>query len=79
MEQAEQIEAVAQDLKDAGCDARTIGRFLYLQETGEAEESFYLLARQRRQLLETIHSEQKMLDNLDYLVYKLKKLCKSNH
>ena len=82
MEQTEQekrIKAVAENLKDAGCDADIIKRFIHLQETGKLKDSFLLLAKQRKQLLERIHKDQKQLDNFDYLIDKLKKICKNEH
>ena len=69
----EQARAVSQNLKDAGCDAGFIERFLHLQEEGKTDEGFRILSEQRRGLLDTIHAEQKKLDNLDYLIFCLKK------
>lgn len=68
-----QADAIVQNLKDAGCNPDIIERFMYLQAGGETEEGFRLLSKQRRRLLDTIHENQKMLDNLDYLIYKLRK------
>lgn len=69
----EQARTITQNLKDAGCEAGLIERFLHLHEEGETAEGFRLLSKQRKSLLDTIHAEQKKLDNLDYLIFILKK------
>ena len=68
-----QVRSITRNLKDAGCGAGFIERFLHLQEEGETAEGFRLLSKQRKSLLDTIHAEQKKLDNLDYLIFILKK------
>ena len=40
---------------------------------GENDEQMRLLAKERRKLLNAVHSNQKRLDCLDYLIFKIKK------
>lgn len=69
-------EAVAQNLRDAGCDQAFIERFLRALERGALEEQQRLLACQRCRLLECVHTQQKKLECLDYLRYQLKNRMK---
>ena len=66
-------EAVEQNLKDAGCGRETIGRCLECFQQGRVEEQLQLLSQQRGRLLEKLHTQQKQIDCLDYLVYQLEK------
>lgn len=66
-------EAIARNLRDAGCDRRSIEAFLKELQTGQEEAGFKRLAAHRKTLLERLHQEQKRIDCLDYLVYQLKK------
>lgn len=66
-------EAVTQNLRDAGCDEGTIAAFLgFVREEKEAE-SLRLLKKQRSLLLDAVHREEKKIDCLDYLVYRMQK------
>ena len=67
------VPEIIQNLKDAGCDAKTVERFMELQETGKTEELLNLLSCHRHQLLDRVHSEEKRIDCLDYLVYQIQK------
>lgn len=66
-------KAIVQNLKDAGCDGAVVEEFMKLADTGERQKQFRLLEKQRRALLEKIHSREKQIDCLDYLVYQMKK------
>lgn len=68
----EMRRGIAENMAYAGCDEDTIRRYLRLQTNGETDESLRLLSQQRCKLLKTIHSHQKMLDALDYLIYQAK-------
>ena len=70
------VQAVIQNLEDAGCDPETVEEFLALDGEGQTGEQLKLLARQRRQLLDRVHREEKRIDCLDYLAYQLNKKCK---
>ena len=57
-----------QNLLDAGCDEAFIAEFDGL--CGCAQ--LCRLKARRRELLDSIHAEQKKLDCLDYLIYQLR-------
>jgi hypothetical protein len=65
--------AVAQNLKDAGCDENTIADFMQKLRQGNELEGLKILQLHRRFLLNQLHDEQKKIDCLDYLVYKISK------
>lgn len=46
---------LVQNLKDAGCDERTIEKYFQLQEEGRKEDQFRLLSIHRTILLEQLH------------------------
>ena len=48
-------------------------RFLALEQSGQYREQLRLLSDHRRQLLDCLHQEERRIDCLDYLVYKLEK------
>lgn len=65
--------AVVQNLKDAGCNETVVDEFMKLSETGEKQKQFKLLERHRKSLLEKVHSREKQIDCLDYLVFQMRK------
>lgn len=67
------LQGVIQNLKDAGCDAETVERFLSLMERERTAEQLALLADHRRRLLDKVHQEERRIDCLDYLVYQMNK------
>lgn len=69
-------DMLIQNLKDAGCDAQTIERFMSDLQKGKEESSLKQLAVHRKKLLDSIHKEQKRIDCLDYLVYQMSKTNK---
>ncbi len=66
-------EDIIQNLKDSGCGAETIEAFVENLHQEKYSEGLKLLAAHRRILLDELHKEQKRIDCLDYLVYKMKK------
>lgn len=62
-----------QNLIDAGCDQVIVQRCMDLAQGKKNEELKRILAEHRRTLLDTVHAEQKKIDCLDYLVYKMEK------
>lgn len=62
-----------ENLSDAGCDPKLAERFLTLVGQGREEEGLALLREHRKRLLECCHAEQKKIDCLDYLVYRMEK------
>lgn len=57
------------NLKDAGCDERTIEKFFRLSGHGRTGEQLRLLAQQRSFLLRQVHENQRKIDCLDFLIY----------
>lgn len=68
-----EIAKMIENLHDAGCDTDIIEPFLNLRSSGKREEQLSLLAKYRYFLLNRIHENQKKLDCLDYLIYKIKR------
>lgn len=66
-------ESIIQNLRDAGCDEKTIAAFLECIRNGREPESLRLLKKQRSHLLDIVHQEEKKIDCLDYLVYQMQK------
>ena len=62
-----------QNLIDAGCDPKIVQRCMALFQGKETAEMKRILSRHRRTLLDTLHAEQKKIDCLDYLLYKMEK------
>lgn len=64
---------IIQNLKDAGCNNDTITAFVEDVRKQNIIEGLQLLAIHRQTLLDNLHKEQKQIDCLDYLIYKIKK------
>ena len=64
-------QTVVTNLLDAGCDNELIKQFMELLKTGRKEVGLSLLAKHRRFLLDCYHADQKRIDCLDYLIYKM--------
>lgn len=73
MPQYTSTQAILQNLKDAGCDPKTVEQFFLLRKAGDRKEQLKLLSIHRKQLLDKVHREEKRIDCLDYLVYQIKK------
>lgn len=76
-EQADNEESVKRlslicTLYDMQLDAETIKKFLLLDHEKNYKEQIKLLNHHRHAVLEEIHEHQKSLDQLDYLVHKIK-------
>ncbi len=65
--------ALVQNLIDAGCGQEFIEEFMDDFRTENISKNLKLLAAHRRLLLDNLHKEQKRIDCLDYLVYKMTK------
>lgn len=72
MENKEGQEEIIQNLRDAGCNDSVIADYLKYDECKCCNMLLCILNKQRNKLLENIHKEQKKLDCLDYLIYKIK-------
>lgn len=64
-------DAIIQNLKDAGCDTETIENFMSDLQKGDKKSSLKCLDVHRKKLLDSLHKEQKCIDCLDYLVYRM--------
>ena len=62
-----------QNLVDAGCAPETVRQCVALAQQKETGELTRILSRHRKMLLDTIHQNEKRIDCLDYLLYKLEK------
>lgn len=72
----ESSESIIQNLKDAGCDSETIENFMADLQKGKRANGLKRLAVHRKNLLASLHREQKCIDCLDYLVYQMRKANK---
>ncbi len=66
-------EDVIQNLKDAGCDKKTIERFMKCMDQDDVSGQLRLMKEQRRCLLNRVHEEEKKIGCLDYLVYQMER------
>ena len=62
-----------QNLVDAGCDEKTIEQCMDLAKEQKRADILPLLSRHRTVLLNTVHTGQKQIDCLDFLVYSVEK------
>ena len=62
-----------QNLLDAGCGSDTVQQCMDLVKRRESSELLRLLSRHRRELLDTVHQNEKRIDCLDYLSYQIEK------
>lgn len=60
-------------LQEAGCTDEFTRQFLIVMETENVKNLLCLLRGQRSYQLGRLHEEEKKLDRLDYLRYKLEK------
>ncbi len=65
--------AVKQNLIDAGCDEQLIQQFMSLLSEQKTTEMLSLLARHRKDILNGVHTEERKIYCLDYLINKLNK------
>lgn len=66
-----------QNLIDAGCGLEVVERCVKLDEEQNTAQLMRVLANHRRTLLDTLHADEKRIDCLDYLIYKMEKRSKS--
>lgn len=65
--------AIVQNLIDAGCGEDLIAEFMEALRKDNISKDLKLLQAHRRLLLDNLHKEQKRIDCLDYLVYRMTK------
>lgn len=68
----ERAAALAATLSGAGIDALGVKNFLQQLAEGSAAGQIKILRRHRLDLLEEIHRQQKTLDLIDYIIYKIR-------
>ena len=74
MAEASDTEGILrQNLIDAGCNSEIVQQCMELARGQRTKEMKQILTRYRRTLLDTVHGEQKKIDCLDYLFYKMEK------
>ncbi len=74
MAEASDTEGILrQNLIDAGCNSEIVQQCMELARGQRTKEMKQILTRYRRTLLDTVHAEQKKIDCLDYLFYKMEK------
>lgn len=65
-------EDIPTTLKDAGFDEASIACFMTKKEDGRIREALCMLQKQREVLVSDMHSVQRKLDCLDFLIYQLR-------
>lgn len=64
---------VFQNLIDAGCDNKFAEEYARLILDGEKQSALNILAKHRKHLLDEVHTNQKRIDYLDHLIFKIEK------
>ena len=65
--------AIKQNTIDAGCDDLLVSKLMQLYSEQKISEMLSLLLVHRRKILDGVHSEERKIYCLDYLINKLKK------
>lgn len=68
----EQEQQYYSNLLDAGCDPKSAVEYIALIKNGRNAEFLRKLTDHRRDLLERLHTDQKQIDCLDYLIFQIK-------
>lgn len=79
MDNSREQERIVLNMKDAGCSADTIHRFLFYYQAGDIKGELRVLSNHRQALLDEVHKGQKEIDCLDYLVYQIEKDFKTKN
>lgn len=66
-------EDIPTTLKDAGFDEEEIHCFIEKKNAGKMREALCMLQSQREILVNDMHSVQRRLDCLDFLIYQMRK------
>lgn len=77
-DQSDRYGVIFQNLSDAGCDTETAERCTKLILEGKYEQALAMIKPIKKRLLEEIHANQKRVDDLDFLVYKIGKISANN-
>ncbi len=70
--ETKQEQALITSLIVAGCNTEQVDQFMKLLAEGKKETGLSLLEKHRRYLLDCYHADQKRIDCLDYLIYRLR-------
>ncbi len=60
-------------LREAGCDQEAVQRICHLYEEGGRADAISQMKIKRCQLIEQMHTSQKRVDRMDYLIHQLQK------
>ena len=66
-------QGTIENLRDAGCDEKTIQDFILAVKQGDEVTKQNILNRHRAGLVHTLNAVKKNIDCLDYLAYQLRK------
>ena len=66
-------ENLIQNLKDAGCCEKMICDFMECFDEKNIDRQIALLELHRDDLLDNVHSEERKISCLDYLLYQIRK------
>lgn len=66
--------SIYQNLIDSGCDRQTTELCMTYMKEGNFSDILPILTQYKARLLASVHTGQKQIDCLDFLIYKLKKL-----
>lgn len=66
-----------ENLVDAGCDENTVNACMTMAKAENKAGILRLLAKQRESLLQAVHTGQKQIDCLDFLVYSIQRELRS--
>ena len=66
-------EDLIQNLKDAGCCEKMICDFMECFDKADIDSQIALLELHRDDLLDNVHSEERKISCLDYLLYQIRK------
>lgn len=66
-------ESIRQNLMDAGCAPQVMELCMDFAKEGRLSEMVLELKKHRNHLLDALHKDQKQIDCLDYLLYRIKK------
>ena len=65
------FETSAIDLENCGCSPQLTKRFQLYTRENKPHEQLRLLKKQRKSLMDNLHTAQKQIECLDYIVRKL--------
>lgn len=60
-------------LEDCGCPEKLIEQFLLYRKENEIKKQMSLLHRHRYDLLDILHDDQRKIDCLEYIIYRIEK------